>query len=194
MEFRSYYAGKTVIRATSPGLETAKITLHTLGEPKFAAGKTPAVKPRPYVRFTGPPARFLDAPRSSIFGVNNPCLASSETPGHAASSANDGNDSTFWRAANADSKPWWQVDLERAVTAARVKITFPTAANYRYQIETSSDGSHWVLVDDQSQTASSEKVRMEVLTPSVSAHLLRVTFTGEAAISEVEIQGQLTAQ
>jgi beta-galactosidase len=53
MEFRSYYAGKTVIRATSPGLKDATITITTLGEPKFIAGKTPPVKPRPYVRFTG---------------------------------------------------------------------------------------------------------------------------------------------
>jgi beta-galactosidase len=56
MEFRSYYAGKTVIRATSPGLKDATIEIISLGEPKFIAGKTPAVKPRPYVRFTGSPA------------------------------------------------------------------------------------------------------------------------------------------
>ena len=52
MEFRSYYSGKTVIRATSPGLKDATIEITSLGEPKFIAGKTPAVKPRPYVRFT----------------------------------------------------------------------------------------------------------------------------------------------
>ena len=52
MEFRSYYAGKTVIRATSPGLKDATIDITSLGEPKFIAGKTPPVKPRPYVRFT----------------------------------------------------------------------------------------------------------------------------------------------
>ena len=52
MEFRSYYAGKTVIRATSPGLKDATIQITSLGEPKFIAGKTPSVKPRPYVRFT----------------------------------------------------------------------------------------------------------------------------------------------
>ncbi len=53
MEFRSYYAGKTVIRATSPGLKDATIQITSRGGPKFIAGKTPPVKPRPYVRFTG---------------------------------------------------------------------------------------------------------------------------------------------
>jgi beta-galactosidase len=51
MEFRSYYAGKTVIRATSPGLKDATIQITSRGEPRFIAGKTPSVKPRPYVRF-----------------------------------------------------------------------------------------------------------------------------------------------
>ena len=194
MEFRSYYAGKTEIRATSPGLKDATITIHTLGQPRFVAGKTPPAKQRTYVRFTGSSAQFSPLPASSIFGVNNPSLASSETPGHAAGSANDGNDSTFWQAENADSNPWWQVDLERAVTLAQVKITFPTAANYRYRIETSSDGLHWLLADDQTQTASREQVRTDLLTARVSAHLLRISFTGKAAIADVEILGQLTAQ
>jgi hypothetical protein len=53
MEFRSYYSGQTVIRATSPGLKDTTLAITTLGEPKFIAGKTPAVKARPYVRFDG---------------------------------------------------------------------------------------------------------------------------------------------
>jgi beta-galactosidase len=52
MEFRPYYSGKTTIRATSPGLKDATIEITSLGEPKYIAGKTPPVKPRPYVRFT----------------------------------------------------------------------------------------------------------------------------------------------
>jgi hypothetical protein len=108
--------------------------------------------------------------------------------------ANDGNDTTFWQASADDTNAWWQVDLERAITMAQVKITFPAEANYRYKIEISSDGSHWQLVDDQTQAGRTEKVRTDPLSAKVSAHLLRVRFVGNAAISEVEIQGQLTAQ
>jgi len=195
MEIRSYYAGETVIRATSPGLKDATITINTLGGPKYVAGVTPTVRPRPYVRFTGQAAKVSATPASSIFGLNNPVLASSEADGHAANFGNDGNAATFWQASADDANPWWQVDLERAVTMQQAKITFPDGGNYRYKIETSSDGQRWTLVADQTQTASTGKVRTDVFANPISGHLLRVTFTGKpAAVAEVEILGRLTAQ
>lgn len=76
MEFRSYYSGQTTIRATSPGLKDATIQITSLGEPKFIAGKTPAVKPRPYVRFTE-----TNASSSAVtLGLQTPTRASSEAP------------------------------------------------------------------------------------------------------------------
>jgi beta-galactosidase len=195
MEFRSYYSGETVIRATSPGLKDATLAITSLGEPKFIAGETPPAKPRPYVRFTGSLATGSATPANAVFGLNNPTLASSETAGHAASFGNDGNAATFWQAKADDTNPWWQVDLERAVTMERVKITFPSEENYRYKIETSSDGQRWMPAADQTQTASVEKIRTNGFANAVSGHLLRVTFIGKAAaIGEVEISGHLTAQ
>jgi hypothetical protein len=127
--------------------------------------------------------------------LNNPILASSEATGHSASLGNDGNVTTFWKPQDGDTNPWWQVDLERAVTMGKVKITFPAEGHYRFKVETSSDGEHWVLAADQSQTTSSEKIRTEVFTREFSGHLLRVTFFGEkAGVAEVEIFGRLTAQ
>jgi len=87
IEFRSYYAGKTIIRATSPGLRDATIEIISMGEPEFIAGKTAPVKPRPYARFTGLP---LDNAAVS-FGLENPVRASSEASGHSGRLANDGN-------------------------------------------------------------------------------------------------------
>jgi hypothetical protein len=195
IEFRSYYSGKTVIRAMSPGLKNATITIASLGGPKFVAGKTPAAKPRPYVRFTKPNAAILATRAKSVFGFNNPTLASSETPDHSARFANDGAASTFWQPKDDDSNPWWQVDLERSVTMEQAKIYFPAEGNYRYKIETSSDGQHWTLAADQADIGSFGKVRTIALVKGISAHLLRVTFTGKpAAIAELEISGRLTAQ
>jgi hypothetical protein len=195
MEFRSYYSGKTIIRATSPGLKDATLAIATLGEPKFIAGKTPAVKVRPYVRYDGAPAKNFTATASSIFGVYNPVRASSESPEHAASFGNDGNAATFWQANDDDTNRWWQVDVERAVTMEKVKLTFPTEGNYRYKIETSSDGSHWTLAADETQNTSAEKIRTEALAKNSGAHLLRVVFLNDpAALAEVEISGRLTAQ
>jgi hypothetical protein len=195
MEFRSYYSGKTVIRATSPGLKDATLAITTLGEPKFIPGETPAAKPRPYVRFSGSAAGFSATPQNAVFGLNNPILASSETVGHSASLGNDGSATTFWQPQDNDANPWWQVDLERAVTMEQVKIIFPSAENYRYKIETSNDGRHWTLAVDQTQTASTDQIRTDFFANAASAHLLRVTFAGKpAAIAELEIPGHLTAQ
>jgi beta-galactosidase len=167
----------------------------TLGEPKFIPGETPATKLRPYVRFNGSAAGFLATPQNSVFGLNNPILASSETPDHAASFANDGNAATFWQAKDDDTNSWWQVDLERSVTMAQTKITFPSEENYRYKIETSNDGVRWALAVDQTQTAGSDRVRTDFFAKEISGHIVRVTFTGKpAAISELEIVGRLTAQ
>ena len=194
MEFRSYYSGKTVIRATSPGLRDATITLTTFGEPNFIAGQTTPVKTRPYVRFSDQVAKISVEVASSIFGVDNPVRASSESPAHAASFGNDGNAATYWAANDDDTNAWWEVDVERAVTMEQVKITFPTEGNYRYHIETSNDGVHWTLAIDQSQSSSTAKVRMVALANAPSAHLLRVSFMGKAALTELEISGRLTAQ
>jgi hypothetical protein len=189
MEFRSYHSGKTIIRATSPGLKDATLTITSLGGPKFIAGKTPPVKPRPYVRFTGPRIS------NSVFGLNNPVLASSEMPDHAARLGNDGGVPTFWQPQAGDTNAWWQVDLERSVTMEQVKTTFPTEGNYRYKIETSNDGLTWTLAADQTQTTGNDRIRMDALPKETTGHLLRVTFTGlPAAIAEVEITGHLAAQ
>jgi hypothetical protein len=188
MEFRSYQAGKTAIRATSPGLKDALIRLTTRGEPKFIAGKTPAVKPRPYVRFTA------TAGNGSVVshGLANPTRASSEATGHGGSFANDGDAATYWQAVPADTNAWWCVDLERIVTISTVKLAFPFTGDWRYRVEISDDGnSGWKLLADQTQNAASTR------TPTLSAaaggrgRFLRVTFVGTpeakpAALAEVE--------
>jgi hypothetical protein len=54
IEFRSYYGGKSVIRATSPGLQDGTVTITTVGNPQFVPGKMPLAPDRPYVRFAKP--------------------------------------------------------------------------------------------------------------------------------------------
>jgi len=197
MEFRSYFSGRTVIRATSPGLSDAMITINSLGEPKFIAGQTPSVKPRPYVRFEGQPAPVPTTPTNSVFGFANPTQASSEAPGHNASLGNDGNAATFWQAGAADSNAWWSVDLERMVKVSQTKLTFPAEANWRYRIEISNDDSTgWKLVAEQTQNTSTDKVRTHAAQQVASGRFLRVTFTsvsgGEsAALAEMEVVGRL---
>jgi hypothetical protein len=196
MEFRSYYAGKTVIRATSPGLKDATIQITSRGGPKFIAGKTPPVKPRPYVRFTG----SASAASLMTFGQGNPTRASSEAAGHSGRLANDGNATTFWQADDNDKNVWLTIDLERFVNAGSVKLTFPTDGNWRYRVEISDDGdSGWKLISDQTQTASTAKIQTVTATNNPRGRFVRVSFTGTpdakpAALAEMEVLGNLSGQ
>ncbi len=194
IEFRSYYAGQTVIRASSPGLKDATIKITSLGEPKFIAGKTPPVKPRPYVR-------FQEAPTSGTLialGQENPTSASSEAAGHSGRAANDRNPETFWQAAAGDTNAWLTVDLERIATIRSTKLLFPSEGNWRYKIQVSNsrDGG-WKLFADQTQSAGTSKERSDKAQGnSVGGRFLRITITGTPAgqppaLSEVEATGTL---
>jgi hypothetical protein len=191
MAFRSYHAGKSVIRASSPGLQSATIEITSQGGPKFIPGQTPPVKPRPYVRFTGNAMRGTPL----ILGRENPTRTSSEAPGHSGRLANDGNPATFWQAAEDDKNPWLRVDLEKIVSVNRTKLMFPTDGNWRYRIELSEDGeSNWKLVADQSQNSSLAKDRTNLADSPPRGRFLRVTITGApsgkaAALAEVEVVG-----
>ncbi len=194
MEFRSYYAGKTVIRATSPGLKDATVEITSLGDSRYVPGKTPAVQPRPYLRFSAAQGNAS----TLTLGMNNPTAASSEAPGHSGRLANDGTAATFWQAKTGDRNPWLQIDLERIVTASKTRLTFPTDGNWRYKIEISDDGeSNWMLLTDQSQTASTTRERSDAVPGNPPrGRFLRVTVTGTPdgaapAIAEVELTGTL---
>jgi hypothetical protein len=196
IEFRSYYAGKMVVRATSPGLKDATIQIVSRGEPKFIAGKTPSVKPRPYVHFTAAMAT------GSIltFGLNNPTRASSEAPGHSGRLANDGNAATFWQADSGDTNAWLTIDLERIVNASSVKLTFPSDGNWSYRVEISDDGgSGWKMISDQTQTAATARIQTVNATNNPRGRFVRVNFTGtpanaSAALAELEVFGTQAAQ
>ena len=192
-EFRSFFGGETVIRATSPGLKDAIVKINTKGLPLFMEGKTPTVAERPYVRFTGKEAKSS----TTSFGLDNPTRASSEAPGHSPSLVGDGNSDSFWQATNTNIGNWWQVDLERNVDIVQVKLTFPEEANFGYKIETLDANNNWKLVIDQSKTTLTDKIRIENITEKISGRFLRVTFTKlpsekAAKLAEFEVFGSIS--
>jgi beta-galactosidase len=173
IEFRSYYAGETVIRATSPGLEEATLCLVSLGEPQFVPGVTTPVNSRPY-------RRFSDAPENGTWnklGLENPTRASSETPGQTGRNANDGSFLTAWLAASGDATPWLRIDLERIVTISAVRLSFPAAGLWRYRIEVSADGERdWRALIDQAQTeAANQWTSYGIDATPLTGRYLRVT-------------------
>ncbi len=193
IEFRSYHAGTTVVRASSPGLREATLRIVSRGGPKYVAGVTPAVAPRPYVRFTDAPALV----GTEKFGRENPTRASSELPGCGGRLANDGDAATVWRAAPGDKMPWLQVDLERIVEVKRTKLVFPTAGDWRYRVEISVDGVQgWQVVADRTQIPGGDAERTDTAETAATGRYLRLTFTGwpgaAPALAEVEVVGILT--
>lgn len=172
---RSYYAGMSVIRASSPGLTDATIAITTTGTPAFVPGSTPAVKPRPYVRYEG---RAKAGQQLRAFGLNNPTRASSEAPGHSRRLANDGDPATSWQADPADPTPWWQVDFERVLTVAQVKLRFPDDSAYGCRIEVSEHGDgDWKLLADSSLGPRRGKEQTFDIHATLKCRVLRVTFT-----------------
>ena len=190
IEFRSYYGGESVIRAHSAGLEDATLSIVTDGSPRFIPGQTPSVAPRPYVRFSN--AR--QAAPAQTLGQDAPARAESEAPGHAARLANDGDENTFWSAAAGAAGAWWEVDLERLCVITGASITFPTAGNYRYKIETSDDGQQWRLAVDESQTLNTTRTRNDSCPAGTGGRYVRIALTGlppntPPQISEVRMIG-----
>ncbi len=193
IEFRSYQGGRSVIRATSPGLKDAVLTITTRGLPAFNPRQTPLVPDRPYVRFVR--ANLVAVPGDQNIAHSRPTAVSSEAPGHNGSRAVDDDAVSFWSARDNDAGAWWQVDLEQPHTIRSVQTTFPAEGNYRYRIEGSPDGITWTLLVDQTATGSAAKVRTDAIPGSPHCQFVRVTFTAvpagqPAAIADVKIEGQ----
>lgn len=192
IEFRSYYAGETIIRAASPGLKEATIRVTTLGSPEFIPGVTPSAAVRPYIRFTGAPARG----QPISFGRDNPTRASSETPGHSGRLANDGNPATYWQSEPGDPAPWLCIDLERIVTVDGTRLVFPIAGAWRYKIEISSDGRrNWTTVADRTRARAGGRERVDAAEEGTArGRFVRVTLLGwpepgSPGISEFSVVG-----
>ncbi len=189
IEFRSYFSGETVIRATSPGLEEGLLTITTTGEPKFVPGQSPIAPDRPYVRFVHGEQK---PPAIQNVALNHPVSASSEAPDHPAKFANDGNPDTAWQPADAKPGAWWQIDLEGLESISSVETAFADQANHQYRIEASNDGSTWTLLADQTKTTRTEKLRTDRCTMNDRNRYLRITLTNApgdqvVAISEIKI-------
>lgn len=187
--FRSYYAGKTVIEAVSPGLQSARVELRFTGAPKYHEGKSPVVKERPYIRYV----RGDNSRPVLTFGPNNPTFAGSQQVWHGAGLAADGNAETYWKPEERDADPWWMLDTEKRLELRNISIVFPKDNHYCYVVEGSDDKENWTVLSDKSR--SDVKVRSYSYdfdtAQSVKARFIRIRFMpgSPAALSEVSVRG-----
>jgi hypothetical protein len=191
IEFRSYYGGKTVIRASSPGLRDNRITLESAGAPAYVEGVTPLFHPPAYVHIAD-----AESPDDLQELANDrPTLASSEAAGHSGPSANDGDRSTFWSAATRPgATAWWGVDLERSCNLKNFSLVLPVAGNFRLAIQASDEAGSWkTVVEKQDIFAAGERKDVE-LPQGTAGRFLRVVFEALPAdvtpsISEFTLEG-----
>ena len=145
IELRSYFAGKTVIRATSPGLKDARLEITTNGPDRYVEGESPVVQSRPVVSYPSFVKQAKGAVGKNVI-VNRPTTASSAAGGHPASMANDGDTATYWQAAEAGKEALWSVDLENIYAVSGVEFVPHTQADMAFVVEASLDREQWQAV------------------------------------------------
>jgi hypothetical protein len=190
---RSWQAGVTRLRATSPGLQDATLEIRTLEGPPFQSGITPLAADRPYRPLK--PAVVVQA-QEQLFGTDNPTDASSSAPDHASRLANDGDAASFWVPAAGDVDPWVAVDPERILSVARLVVTLPAPGRYAFQAELQAADGRWtVLVDEPARDVP--RAVVELPTPPVSGRKVRLRVRSAAGepvgVAEMRIAGRLDA-
>ena len=183
---RSWQAGVSHIRATSPGLRDGVIEIRTTDGPAFVPGVTPLAPAHPYHPFEEQPGGKTE----QQFGTNNPTDASSSAPDHSSRLANDGNAATYWQAAPDDAAPWLLVNPERVLDYRRLLISFPTAGGYGFRAEVRGGDGAWHLVAEQAPGTDDRRDR-EIATEHLIGGPLRLHVIAPpglaAGVAEVRI-------
>ncbi|MEG1998917.1 MAG: glycoside hydrolase family 2 TIM barrel-domain containing protein, partial [Bacteroidales bacterium] len=187
IDFRSYYGGISVIEASSPGLQSAKIEIITHGTPRWEEGVTPPVADRPYKRYKEkePPKPVKDL----LLAKDRPCSASTTETTSNKSYANDSDETTSWTPKPTDRDKWWKLDMEATYSLNRIQIVFPTKGIYKYKIEVSPDDKNWQKVIDQSDNATAVKSHMNYGNLGRNVRFVRVKFNSMAGIAEIRVGG-----
>jgi len=174
IELRSYQSGTIQLRATSPGLRPATLTLHAEYGPAFVSGVTPLAVRRPYIIYANP----LALPVEPIdISLNRPTAASSNGVAHTSRMANDGNKRTYWQpAASPLADSWWQVDFESRCHIDTVQFSLTRSAVCRYAIEVAGQNEDWVLVINRRANTKADSEFRERMPGNLTARWLRITF------------------
>lgn len=193
IEFRSYHAGQTVIEASAEGLQPARITVTTLGEPTWESAGRPKAPARPYRRFIAAPKGGTGA--EMLLALNRPSFASSTAAAATRAAANDDNAQTAWRAEEADGTAWWKLDLEASYDLSAIEIVLPEKGGARFVVEVSTDGRAWRTVAGHSTQRPKEKTVGAKGDLGRSIRFVRCRFfDAGAALSEVKVGGVPAAE
>jgi beta-galactosidase len=192
IELRSYQSGTIRLRATSPGLRPAELTIHASGGAAFIPGVTPLASNRPYTSASAQsqPRRLTD------ISINRPTDASSSEARHGSGLANDGETTTWWRPLQSDlRRAWWQVDFEGRCHMEKLRLVFSDERVYKYRVEARDNDGKWQVLLDHSYDTSAFSERTEEFPDGAESRLLRITFLPSEnntvpRLAEVQVIGE----
>ena len=185
IEMRSYQSGTIKLEASSPGLQTAKLSLQAEGGPPFLAGTTPLVAERPY----HVPTTMVSAGQTTDLALNRPTQASSFLPDHSSRLGDDGDGSTYWQPAAEDTtEPWWQVDFEGQCSLKHVHLSFAGKA-VPYQVQLPDGHGGWRTVVDSGTVSRSSQLDFPSGMQARYARLMFPKASSPPQVLEVQIIG-----
>lgn len=187
--FRSYYAGKTIVEASSPGLGSALLELEFTGAPAYQPGKSRQTESRPYVRYH----KDMEREAQQRYGKDSPTFATSSAQGHSAGYAADGDAATWWQPTAEDQRPSLALDMERTLDVTRIQAMFPRQAIGSCVVEVSTDQAQWSKVAEIDRPADQWKLNLE---RPVRARFVRFSFAAPTtsrvpALAEIEVLGTI---
>ena len=191
IEFRSYYAGKTVIRASSPGLKGDSLQIVCQDAPAYVAGRSAETRERPYKRFSAKErdiqlARYgrPESGEKANLAVLRPCSASSGF--QEAMKASDGDDVSAWHPSVEDKAPWWQLDMEFEFRLDRVEVK--AAGSWKGpapSVQVSRDGNSW---KDIKAVLRKDGTELTAMCPEgTGARYVRIRLSPGQGIAEVAV-------
>lgn len=197
MEFRSYYEGTTVIRASAEGLPDATITIQT----ENVTGVEDGEEPENFYNadLWGSIMEKVDEP--FWYGANNAATSRPVFPSsnkETGELATDGDLTTSWVAAEEGNGQYFEIDLEVSLYLYKLSLGFETSP-CPFKVETALDrNEEWTLVAEYTKDTVDDRPVEESL-DGVQARYVRVTFTevpeGEKAfLSELEVYGNPSSQ
>ncbi len=190
IEFRSYYAGTTVIRASSPGLPAARLTVVSKGAPVYVAGRSPQFAPGAYVRFVGRMQTASD--QVANVALDRPTNASSMAVGHESKLATDGDNATYWAPApGAATAQWWESDLEGVYDVSAVSLRFAGTGRFAYEVQTSTDDRMtWkTVVKDSAEATGAVVVALPAGTRTSGIRIVLDAAPPGGGLAEVAVRG-----
>ena len=174
---RAYQQGKTVVEASSDGLQSARIELSFVGGEKYRpSDEIPA---RPYIRYVAD-----DEGKIQSFGKDNPTFATSSAEGHSAGMAADGNKETYWM-----GQGNLTLDTERSISLREVILTTDCGEN-DFRIELSNDNEKFsCCMSTTEKTTDGYRVKLSI---PATCRYIRLKFSRpDVKLYEIEARGIL---